>query len=130
MTDTNDLRDSLRMSPRGRWTAARLCGAIVNAPTRKRTITSIKPSTKPPTSPWQATPPDTTVQTCKICGILVNGSYEHAHNQVHQADYEQFATASPGTAETCKICGILINRSTKTRTAAVTGSCRRSARRR
>jgi hypothetical protein len=74
--------------------------------------------------------PDTTVQTCKICGILVNGSYEHAHNQVHQADYEQFATASPGTAETCKICGILINRSTKTRTAAVTGSCRRSARRR
>ena len=88
MTDTNDLRDSLRMPPRGRWTAARLCGAIINR------------------------------------------SYEHAHNQVHQADYEQFATASPGTAETCKICGILINRSTKTRTAAVTGSCRRSARRR
>jgi hypothetical protein len=55
--------------------------------------------------------PDTTVQTCKICRILVNGSYEHAHNQVHQANYEQFATASPGTAETCKLCGILINRS-------------------
>jgi hypothetical protein len=55
--------------------------------------------------------PGTTVQTCKICGILVTGSYQHAHNQIHHADYEQFATASPGTAETCKRCGILINRS-------------------
>ena len=70
------------------------------------------------------------LDTCTLCGAIINRSYEHAHNQVHQADYEQFATASPGTAETCKICGILINRSTKTRTAAVTGSCRRSARRR
>jgi hypothetical protein len=57
MTDTNDLRDSLRMPPRGRWTGARCAAPSSTAPTRKRTITSIKPSTKPPISPWQATPP-------------------------------------------------------------------------
>ena len=93
MTDTNDLRDSLRMPPRGRWTAARLCGAIINR------------------------------------------SYEEAHNHFHQAfhqtAYQPLASHAPDTTvQTCKICGILINRSTKTRTAAVTGSCRRSARRR
>ena len=49
--------------------------------------------------------------TCKLCGILLNGSHQNAHNQVHHADYEPFAAASPGAAETCKLCGILINRS-------------------
>jgi hypothetical protein len=49
--------------------------------------------------------------TCKLCGILVNGSYQHAHNQAHHADYEPFATASPGAAETYKLCGGIINSS-------------------
>jgi hypothetical protein len=51
------------------------------------------------------------LDTCKLCGILLNASHQNAHNQVHHADYQPFAAASPGAAETCKLCGILINRS-------------------
>lgn len=52
------------------------------------------------------------VNTCKLCGAIINRSYEEAHDQFHQADYEPFATDTPGAAaETCKLCGILINRS-------------------
>ena len=75
------------------------------------------------------------LDSCTLCGAIINRSYEEAHNHFHQAfhqtAYQPLASHAPdATVQTCKICGILINRSTKTRTAAVTGSCRRSARRR
>jgi hypothetical protein len=124
MTDTNDLRDSLKDAPQGPLDSCTLCGAIINRSYEEAHNHFHQAFHQTAYQPLASHAPDTTVQSCKICGILVNGSYEHAHNQVHQADYEPFATASRCTAETCKLCGILINRSTKTRTAAVTGSCR------
>jgi hypothetical protein len=53
------------------------------------------------------------LDTCTLCGAIINRPYEGVHDhfhQVHQADYEPFATDTPGAAaETCKLCGILNN---------------------
>jgi hypothetical protein len=52
------------------------------------------------------------LDTCTLCGAIINRSYEDAHNHFHHADYQPFATDTPGAAAvTCKLCGILINRS-------------------
>jgi hypothetical protein len=50
------------------------------------------------------------LDTCTLCGAIINRRYEDAHNQFHHADYQPFATDVPGAAAvTCKLCGILIN---------------------
>ena len=50
------------------------------------------------------------LDTCTLCGAIINRSYEDAHNHFHHADYQPFATDTPGAAAvTCKLCGILIN---------------------
>jgi hypothetical protein len=49
------------------------------------------------------------VNTCTLCGAVINAPFEEAHNQFHQADYEPFATEPGVVAETCKVCGILLN---------------------
>jgi hypothetical protein len=50
------------------------------------------------------------LETCTLCGVLINQYYEDAHNRFHQAHYQPFATDPPGAAaETCKLCGVLIN---------------------
>ena len=52
------------------------------------------------------------LDTCALCGAIINRRYEEAHNHFHQSDYQPFATDAPGAAATtCKLCGILINRS-------------------
>ena len=52
------------------------------------------------------------LDTCTLCGAIISRSYEDAHNHFRHADYQPFATATPGAAAvTCKLCGILINRS-------------------
>jgi hypothetical protein len=105
-----------------------VCGAIINRSHEEAHNHSHQAFHQTAYQPLASHGPDTTVQTWKICGILVNGSYEHAHNQVHQADYEQFATASPDPSATANAVASSSTGPTKTRTAAVTGSCRRSAR--
>jgi hypothetical protein len=112
------------------------------------------------------------LDSCTLCGAIINRSYEEAHNRFHQAfhqtAYQPLASDAPGTTvQTCRSAASLstaptstpTTRSTtpttsslrpltlaqlrpansvassstgptKTRTTAVTGSCRRPARRR
>jgi hypothetical protein len=56
MTDTNYLRDSLKDAAQGPLDSCTLCGAI-NRSYEEAHNHFHQPSSKPPTSPWQATPP-------------------------------------------------------------------------
>jgi hypothetical protein len=38
------------------------------------------------------------LDTCTLCGANINRPYEDAHNHYHHADYQPFATATPGAA--------------------------------
>jgi len=55
------------------------------------------------------------VDTCTLCGAVINRDYSQAHQRVHQADHLPFAVdASGAEVDTCKLCGTLINRSYRT----------------
>ena len=35
------------------------------------------------------------LDTCTLCGAIINRPYEDAHNHFYHADYQPFATATP-----------------------------------
>jgi hypothetical protein len=53
----------------------------------------------------------TQLETCKLCGTIVNPDYRAAHDRVHQAAHEPFSVEAQGTeVDTCTLCGTIVNR--------------------
>jgi hypothetical protein len=51
------------------------------------------------------------VDTCKLCGAMVNRDFLEVHHRVHRGDYEPFFVVAIDTqVDTCKLCGTIVNR--------------------
>jgi len=52
------------------------------------------------------------VDTCKLCGAIVNRDFREVHDRVHRADYQPVSVVAIDTqVDTCKLCGAIVNHS-------------------
>jgi hypothetical protein len=50
------------------------------------------------------------IDTCKLCGAIVNRDFREVHDRVHRGNYEPFSVVAIDTrVDTCRLCGAIVN---------------------